>query len=85
LHGSPKGGVVLHGSAPGDRTMALLSLLKASKLANDVFPGAERKEAGKRIEALTKEVVAGRAVSKAVEATEAVAAATTVTTMAGRR
>ncbi len=81
-------GVILYGSTPDERTLILLSLLKASKLVDEVFPPEQRKEAGQRIQALAKDVAAGPAVAKAIAATQAaliavIASTTVVSTTAG--
>lgn len=60
-------GALLAGEQPGDRDSALISLARACKLLDRLFPKEERK----RVEARAKEIgqgnLAGQAVSRAVE------------------
>jgi hypothetical protein len=74
---------IISGAIPDDRTRILLSLIKASKLVNEVFPEDQRKTANKRIEELAKDDATGTAVTKAIEAVQAaVIAAVTAATAA---
>ncbi|MHB1417443.1 MAG: GOLPH3/VPS74 family protein [Chloroflexota bacterium] len=74
-------GVVLHGSPPDERTLILVSLLKACRLTNEVFAKEERGMARKQIDELARGEAAGQAVSRAVAAVHAAmtSAAITVT------
>jgi Golgi phosphoprotein 3 len=56
--------IVLWGQEPGDREVALIGLVKACDLVNEVFAKGERKVAKKRI----KELAEGEDVGKAVAA-----------------
>jgi hypothetical protein len=63
--------VVLQGSAPDERTLVLLSLIKACKLTNEAFRDEDRTAAKARIDELTRGEAAGHAVAKAVAAVQA--------------
>jgi hypothetical protein len=67
--------VVLWGQEPGDREVALIGLVKACDLVNEVFAKGERKVAEKRIKELTEGEEVGKAVAAVVaEMTAAIVA-----------
>ena len=75
--------VVLMDQPAGDREIALISLLKACELVNQVFQRGERHNAKKKIKALAAQNEVGKAVSHIVqEITAAVAAAIAVSAAA---
>lgn len=70
--------VLLEGEQPDARTAVLISLARACKLLDQLFPKAERKRADQRAKEIAKGDVAGDAVSEAVEEASAAAVAAMV-------
>ena len=75
--------VVLEDKPADDRTMMLLSLVRACDLIREVFPGPEKKEARKKIKAMAINEAIGNAVAAEIEgAIVALIAASTVSSVA---
>jgi hypothetical protein len=74
--------VVLQGSAPDERTLILLSLIKACGLTKEVFRDEDRTVAKARIDELTRGEAAGHAVAKAVAAVQAAVMAAVIASTA---
>ena len=74
--------VVLDGVAPDERTLVVVSLVRACNLTNEVFGKEERREAKRRIAELTKGEVAGAAVAGAVAAVQAAVTAAVIASTA---
>jgi len=72
--------VLLGGAEPDARTAILISLTRASKLLDQLFPKDDRKRADQRAKEIAKGELAGEAVSKAAD--EAVAATVAATMVA---
>jgi golgi phosphoprotein 3 len=70
--------VLLGDENPDARTATLISLVKACRLLDRLFPKEERKRAAQRAKQIADGEIAGDAVSKAVEEAAAAAAATTM-------
>jgi Golgi phosphoprotein 3 len=67
--------IVLWGQEPGDREVALIGLVKACDLVNEIFAKGERKVAKRRIKELTEGEEVGKAVAAVVaEMTAAIVA-----------
>jgi hypothetical protein len=58
--------IVLLGQEPTDRELALIGLVKACELVNELFAKPERREAKKRIKELTEAEMVGKAVAAVV-------------------
>jgi hypothetical protein len=72
--------IVLLNHPPDDKDRALISLVKACSLVNEIFSGEERRQAKKRIKEITEEEKIGKAVSYVVaEITAAVTAVVIIT------
>ena len=75
--------VVLEEESPDDRTLALIALMDACNLTDEVFDADERKEARDRLDELTEEQRVAHAVSAVADETAAaVLTATTAATVA---
>lgn len=59
--------VVLNRHEPAEREIALISLVKACELVNEVFEKGERKQAKKRIKEIIEDEAVGKAVSQVVQ------------------
>lgn len=58
---------VLEGKPADNRTMMLLSLVRACDLIGEVFPGPEKKDARKKIKAMVSDEAIGNAVAAEIE------------------
>ena len=75
--------VVLEGRSPDDRTLALIALMDACNLTDEVFTAQEQDDARSRLDELTKENRVAQAVKTVDdETTAAILAATTAATTA---
>jgi golgi phosphoprotein 3 len=74
--------VVLGGEQPDARTSALLALVRATRLIDEVFAKEERNTAKARLEALARSEASGAAVSDAVKAFEAATMAAVMASVA---
>lgn len=73
---------VIYGGTPDERTLILLSLIKASNLIKEVFRDEDRKTAKARIDELARGEVAGQAVAKAVLAVQSAVMAAVIASTA---
>ena len=76
--------IVLHNSVLNEKTHALLSLIRACNLVNEIFARENRKNAKKRIKELVKQEPVGQNITKVVQEINAAIAGAVVASTAAR-